>query len=288
MGKLFLLLGVFFSCNSNNIFEFIDNKKDNALGKDFIRKLVDTFNVDIFFETGTCEAKTTINAAPFFKSIFTIELHATLFKNAKAKLATYSHVNIFQGTSPEYMKSIIPNLKGTVLFWLDAHYSGEATALSFDNPNLPEAVTAIRAELAAIKETNIKKCIILIDDIRGFGTEISGVKYLGCWAYPTVQEVQRTLYDINPNFEVALLGDILLAYDKLDYQPLFSETVKACTRTRLYDGYNLSDQELLKLEEIIKNAPLHEKEYIKNLYNNATDITKIQCFGMIFGMDLLQ
>lgn len=272
MKKLFILLTIVsFNIRARDLFEFVDNKTNGALDKQFIQKIVDTFKVDTFFETGTYTADTTINAVPFFKSVFTVELHEELFKAAQLRLAPYKSVHIYHGKSPDIIKAVGPSLDGTVLFWLDAHYSGEGTALSFNNPNASHAVTAIREELAAIKEINIKDCVILIDDIRGFGTEIAGVEYLGCWAYPTLQEVESALRIINPDFECALLGDMLLAYDKFKYQPTFSETVKACTKTRLYNGYNVTDQELLVLEEKIRNAPRHEKEYIKTLYNRMTD-----------------
>lgn len=257
--------------NVYGLFEFVDNKTWGALDQHFIQKLVHTFNVDIFFETGTYKGATTLNAAPYFKKVITVELFDELYENNKYTFLSYPNAKAYHGKSPEVIKEIVPKLQGKILFWLDAHYSGKGTALSGDNHESPEAITAIRGELAAIKEANISDCIILIDDFRGFGIEIENQVYLGCWAYPTIQEVQRALLEINPHFELALLGDMLLAYDKTKYNPSFSDTVIACTKTRLYDGYNLTDAELLKYEEIIKHAPIHEKNYIKTLYTIMTD-----------------
>lgn len=277
MKKPFFLLAMLcFNTFANKPFEFVNNKTNTssgALNKTFIQKMVDIFNVDIFFETGTFTAGTTINAALYFKEIHTVELHNGLFNNAKRKLAKYTHVHVYHGSSPAIIKSVAPICEGTILFWLDAHYSGQGTALSFDDHEAQNAVTAIRGELEAIKDINIKDCIILIDDIRGFGTKIAEKEYMGCWAYPSVQKVQVALLKINPHFEIVLLGDMLLAYDKYKYQPQFSDTVKACTKTRLYDGYNLSDKELLELEHTIMHAPTNEKEYIKTLYNMTTNHT---------------
>lgn len=271
MKKVFLLFVACLNAHAQCSFEFVDNKVDGHLDKKFIQKLVSTFKVDVFFETGTCGAGTTINATPYFKTIVTAELHDGLFASARAKLAPYKHVIAFHGQSPDAIKRFAPSLNGAILFWLDAHYSGEGTALSFNNHEAPDAVTAIRGELAAIKEANIPDCVILIDDIRGFGINIAGTEYLGCWAYPSVQEVQQDLLKINPNFEFALLGDMLLAYDQCKYHPSFSKTVDACTKTRLYNGCNLNDQELLELEETIKHASSQEKEYIRTLYDRMTD-----------------
>lgn len=271
MKKIILLLSI--ACASTHAcFEFVDNKKDHALDKQFIKSLIDAFGCDTFFETGTCGCDTTLNAVPYFKTVVTVELFKPLYQAAKTKLKRYRNVHLYYGKSPETIATIGPHLaKNNVLFWLDAHYSGPGTALSNPNESDPDAVTAIRGELQAIKESGIHNCVILIDDIRGFGTEMHGQEYLGCWAYPTLQEVKSRLLEINPHFEIALLGDTLLAYDASKYKPHFSPTVIACTGTRLYDGYNLTDQELANLENCLMNAPLHEKDFIKNLYNQMTD-----------------
>ncbi|MCX5921924.1 MAG: hypothetical protein NTX86_01190 [Candidatus Dependentiae bacterium] len=270
MKKILLLIAL--SCNSytQNTFECVSYKTHGHLDTIFLQNMVNTFNVDNFFETGTFDAGTTINAVPYFKTIVTVELHDSLFAGSKAKLAPYKNVIPFHGHSPEAIRIFAPQLQGTILFWLDAHYSGEGTALSFSNHEAPDAVTPIRGELAAIKAANLNDCVILIDDIRGFGIEVAGVEYLGCWAYPSVQELKRDLLAINPNFTVMLLGDMLLAYDQSKHQPLFSDTVQACTKTRLYDGYNLSNEELLAAEEVIQHAPEKEKSCLKNLYKLMT------------------
>ncbi|MBY0110258.1 MAG: hypothetical protein K2X90_04055 [Candidatus Babeliaceae bacterium] len=270
--KILFLSFVLFPCMHAKIFfEFVDNKKNGALDQEFLKKLIDVFNVDIFFETGTYCAETTLNAIPYFEKIITVELSEAFFKGARSKLLPFSKVQIYHDESPNIIKKITPTLKGKVLFWLDAHYSGGDTALSFNDPHAPDAITAIRSELAAIKDAGISDCVILIDDIRGFGSEISGQEYLGCWAYPSLQEVHRDLLKINHNFELALLGDTLLAYDATKNHPVFSQAVVGCTKTRLYDGYNLSDTELIEAENLIKNASPNEKKYIKKLYKDMTD-----------------
>lgn len=279
--SLFLFAVLFIATNAQNLLEFKDYKINGALDSNFIKQLVEIFNVDTFFETGTYLAQTTYNTIPYFKTIVSVELHDELFTIASKKLAPHNNVQCYHGKSPEVIKKVAPTIEGSILFWLDAHYSGEGTAISGNNQEVPEAITAIREELKAIEEAQISDCVILIDDIRGFGTEINGQLFLGCWAYPTLQEVQQQLLRINPNFELALLGDMLLAYDKDQAHPQFSNTVKACTKTRLFDGSNLCDQELHELEETIKNAPIHEKNFIKSLYERMTN-----CNDPMFWHDL--
>lgn len=257
--------------NLYGIFEFGHHKGAwGALEQSFMQELINTFDLNVFFETGTYEGHTALNAARCFKEVYTVELQHELYLKSLHTLAGCVNTTAYHGSSPEIIKEVAPHIKGRILFWLDAHYSGEETALSCDDREAAEAYTPIRAELAAIKATGISDCIIIIDDIRGFGIEIAGKRFDGCWAYPTVQELQRYLCAINPHFEYALLGDMLLAYDATKYHPHFSGMVIACTKTRLYDGYNLTEEELLAYQEQIKDAPDHEKYYIRHLYNTMT------------------
>ncbi len=253
------------------LFEFVSNKtSEGVLDDHFFKELKNTFQPDIFFETGTYSGETTMAAIPYFKELVSVEFHEGLAEVAKRKFSEFTQVRVFYGQSPDLIRTIAPALKGTILFWLDAHYSGEGTALSSNDLESPDAITAIRNELSAIQDTGIQDCVILIDDIRGFGTEVSGVDYMGCWAYPSIQEVEKAILKINLHFELALVGDILLAYDKTKYQPQFSEAVKACTKTRLYDGENLTDSELQELEKTIMHASFQEKQCIKKLYSMMT------------------
>lgn len=268
--KKLLLLCIFF-CTTHTTFEFIDYKSQGALSKQFINEIIRVFQPNIFFETGTYSGATTHNAASFFKEIYTVELDQRLYQSAKRKLASYKHIQIFNDKSANTITRLASQLDGTVVFWLDAHYSGNGTAMTFDDQTAAKAITPIREELKAIEEADLDNCIILIDDMRGFGITISGEEYLGCWAYPTIQEIRDQLYRINGNFNIMLLGDILLAYDQTKYNPSFSETVQACTKTRLYDGYNVSDAELIACEQTIMHAPEHEKKFIKHLYSSMTE-----------------
>jgi len=273
MKKLLLLsTTLFLSLSATQKFEFKSYKDaTGALDVRFLQMIRDVFHPDIFFETGTYMGQTTAQVAPFFKEIHTVELHDRLFAEAQAKLKRFKNVTVHHDKSQNAITRVVPNLDGTILFWLDAHFSGEGTATSSDDHKDPNAFTAIRYELQAIKDSGIKNSIILIDDVRGFGTQIGKQEFLGCWAYPTLQEVKRDLLEINPHYEVVLLGDILMAYDADLYQPEFSDAVLACTKTRFYDGSNLTDAELQNATQVIMHMPEHEKELIRFLYTSMTD-----------------
>ncbi len=262
-----------FSCfGADHTLKFVDNKDENGyLKTEFLRQIADTFPMDTFVETGTYTGITTARAATIFKTVHTVELHPKLYEEAKKILHRYENVTVHHGNSSDILKKVLPAIKGTIVLWLDAHYSGESTAMSFNNPNDGNAITAIRSELDGLSESGITDCVVLIDDIRGFGITINDAKYAGCWAYPTVQEICTTLLEVNNNFEFALLGDTLLAYDKTKHTVQLSPVVQACTQSRLYNGKNLTDDELLKAENIISNAQEKESEYITSLYNRMTN-----------------
>lgn len=272
MKKIIVIVFLLSCVNSGaRNFEFIDQKIEGILSKSFIEHIIEEFKPDVFFETGTYSAETTRVAAPYFKQVYTVELHEKLYNDCKEKLKSLEHVHIFNDKSADAIARIAPTINGKIVFWLDAHYSGEGTALTHNNHEAPDAITAIREELLAIKNAHLGDCIILIDDIRGFGVTVGDREYLGCWAYPSVQEVQALLLDINPQFNVVLIGDILLAYDTTKYAPQFSETVIACTKTRLFDGCNIDDAQLVRYQEKIMGAPEREKEFIRSLYTKMTD-----------------
>ncbi len=250
--------------------KFKEYKTRGHLSEAFFSTLKNLFEPDIFIETGTFNGGTTENAAPFFSQIHTVELNNNLFNTSRRILSRFNHVSVYQGRSLELFETLLPTLSGKTVFWLDAHYSGPGTSLSYENENSAEAVTAIREELKTIKNKFIGEAIILIDDIRGFGTEINGVEFMGCWAYPTLQEVQKLLLEINPNFTFKLLKDIFIAYDK-KYIVSTSPVLDACSASRLYDGTNLSNEQLISFERTISQAQGEERAAIISLYKDMTD-----------------
>lgn len=254
-------------------FSFVSNKtEDGSLSAIFMKEFIEIFHPDIFIETGTYSGVTSFNMAPLFKHVHTVELSYDLYTTSQRKLKACSNVTTYHGSSAQTLETIIPQCKGTLLFWLDAHYSGGNTVFSNSNPDNANAVTAIREELEIIAKARLTDCLILIDDMRGFGSVIGKTEFLGCWAYPSIQEVCALGYTINKNFEFILLGDSLLMYDKTKYSPNLSPVVKACTISRLYDGSNFSEEQLVEAEHTIMHSCTEEERiFIKNLYDIMTN-----------------
>lgn len=228
------------------------------LRADFMQFLIKRFNLTTFIETGTLGAGTTLIAAPLFESVHTIELDERLYNLSKERLLHLPHVICHRGESGEVLRAILPTIAGNPLFWLDAHFCGEGSAWGKNE-------TPILEELDAIADSNVKDCVILIDDIRGFGTCKEGVVYR-CWSnYPTVQELKEKLLRINESFQVILVGDILLAYDPSIGTIPTSETVQACTISRMEE---LPEEDINRYLQHLSHAEDIERMFIQSLVEN--------------------
>lgn len=216
----------------------------NHLDAPLMEKLVSLFGIETLVETGTFEGKTAALASRYFKEVHTIELSHQLFKKASKRLKKLSNVHQYEGHSGDLIKTIGPKLKGKTLFWLDAHYSGGGTAKGTTN-------SAIRDEIAAIKESGLKNSIILIDDIREFQGKPESVAFFG--GYPSIKELKELLLTVNPDYELWVLGDMAIAYSKTENITV-SPLVKACTLSRSFDGQEIDAEVVIAEEQILKNS----------------------------------
>jgi len=270
--KIILLTICFSLCkllHGHEQITFIGHKSSSGgLDQKFLESLVKEFKSNVFIESGTYAGETTAVAAPLFGEVHTIELAYKMAEAAKARFINDQNVTVYHGSSAEVFDDIIPKLnqKGAnILFYLDAHYCGEGTAIDKEGSDSPDGLTAIRKEIASIKRCGLKDCVILVDDIRCFGSQINGKLYPSCNVYPSVQEVCKSLTEINSNFCFYLIGDMLLVYDITKHSPNFSPTIRACTISRLFDGSNYSQEELMGAELEISAASGPEKIFLKNL-----------------------
>jgi hypothetical protein len=127
---------------------------------ELLRWLGKAFGIKTLVETGTCEGITPFNLHNDFEQIFTIELHDGLFENARQRLAPFSNVKLYHGSSRTELDKVLNDVpEGPTLFWLDAHSSGPHTAN--DGDPLPDELLVIARRCP--------KALIVIDDMRGLG-----------------------------------------------------------------------------------------------------------------------
>lgn len=125
-------------------------------------------------ETGTHMGDTTDFLAAAAPMVYSIEPEPTLYERAVKRFAGRENIKILHGTSETIFPDLLPRIDGDVNFWLDGHYSGDATFQG-------DRDTPIIQELAAI-DANIGhfgKLAVMIDDIRMFDGG----------AYPSVDEL---------------------------------------------------------------------------------------------------
>lgn len=161
--------------------------------KDYARR----FSIKTLVETGTYLGFMIRATRDIFSRIYSIELDEVLYQRAAKKFSKYKHVKMLQGDSGEVLKNLMGNLSGACLFWLDAHHSSGATFTTGKGKKL----TPIVSELEHIlHQENADDHVILIDDAREFTGEND---------YPTLQELEKLVKTIKPQFVMSVQDDII-------------------------------------------------------------------------------
>jgi hypothetical protein len=144
------------------------------------------FSLKVLIETGTFLGEMVLAMRNQFGRIISIELDKVLYLGAVLRFLGLRHIRILHGDSARVLPEILRSLREPALFWLDAHYSGGATARG-------KKETPIAEELMAILAHPIKEHVILIDDARCFN---------GARDYPTLDTLQGLVGGTGFLFEV--------------------------------------------------------------------------------------
>ena len=160
-----------------------------ALVKEYRRR----FGLRVFVETGTFTGDMINAVVGRFDRIFSIELDDQWYAKAVARFAARRTVTLLQGDSGTRLCEVLAALHEPALFWLDAHYSGPATARgSLDSP--------IVQELEAIAGHPVRGHVVLIDDMREFN---------GSGGYPEAGALVAELRRNHPADVVEIRDDVL-------------------------------------------------------------------------------
>jgi hypothetical protein len=155
-----------------------------------VRTLKD-YGLRSFVESGTSYGDGVAAVLPHVDVVHTIEAWSEAFDFSSNRFKSDGRVKIHFGDSAELLPGILDRV-GPSVFWLDAHYSGDGTALL-------DKETPIVAELEAIAKSEHRDshCIV-IDDARGFGV----------WNdYPSVEWMEESCKELFPNHKFFLEGD---------------------------------------------------------------------------------
>jgi hypothetical protein len=125
-----------------------------------------TIETNIFIETGTYMGDTVNEVKDSFEKVYSIELSDIYSDRAIQRFKNNNNVNILKGDSSELLTQICKSLDKPCFFWLDGHWSGGNTAKGIKDVPLLD-------ELNEIVNNCKMECVIAIDDVRLFGTNIN-------------------------------------------------------------------------------------------------------------------
>jgi len=158
-----------------------------------ISKCAQQYGVRTLVETGAYLGDMVQAMKPRFDKIFTIELSPDYAARARKRFASSPSVTVLEGSSDAVLASLVGKFKQPVLFWLDAHYSGGATARGAQD-------TPVIQELELIFKPGSPRHVVLIDDARLFGTDP---------AYPTVDALTDFVRARAPGYSVSVADDAI-------------------------------------------------------------------------------
>jgi hypothetical protein len=150
------------------------------------------FGAVSFIETGTFTGTTTWLMAHYGLQCKSIELSEGFYRKATRFLGHLPNVELVHGDSAELLGALVGRTPGPHLFWLDGHYSAGMTARG-------QTDTPILRELEQLRDHDMSRSVILIDDLRDFGRG----------SYPSVNALTRFAAVHWPNHVCEVFGDML-------------------------------------------------------------------------------
>jgi hypothetical protein len=147
-------------------------------------------------ETGTYMGEMIDATKKHFERVISIELDTTLASKANQKFLRNKNVTILQGDSGALLPTIIKDLSGKTIFWLDAHYSGGITAKG-------DQYTPIISEVETIASYPQKDTTLLVDDARLF---------TGKDEYPLLSDFKKLIKKLFPKHEFEVRDDVIRIY----------------------------------------------------------------------------
>lgn len=168
--------------------------------EDVVKFLKEKYCVSTFVETGTFLGNTAKWAASLFEKVLTIEFEEKFYKESHEKYSYIDNIRFINGDSRNALKDIVRNERGSILFWLDAHWCGMGSYGENDQCPLME-------EISIINESIVPH-FILIDDARLFLAPPPLPNKIGF--YPGISELINILINKHNRY-LAIIEDVIIA-----------------------------------------------------------------------------
>ena len=152
---------------------------------------------EVAVETGTYRGDTTVFLARHFRETHTVEVVPALAGLARERFRNQPTIIVWDGDSSDVLRSLLPQLRGAVLFYLDGHDSGGITGKGLK-------ACPVREELEIIYASSENRVSVVIDDARLFGTDPD---------YPTIDEVREWMKTLRPTASVRVEHDAIVIED---------------------------------------------------------------------------
>ncbi len=152
---------------------------------------------EVAVETGTYRGDTTAFLARHFRETHTIEVVPALADLARDRFTNQPSITVWDGDSSDVLRSLLPQLKGATLFYLDGHDSGGVTGKGLK-------ACPVHEELEIIYGSGKNRISVVIDDARLFGTDPD---------YPTISEVRQWMERLRPVAIVRVEHDAIVIED---------------------------------------------------------------------------
>jgi hypothetical protein len=156
-----------------------------------------------FVETGTFKGDTAEMAARHFERVFTVEASPELFKDIERRFNDNNQVHAAIGDAPAWLAKLQPQLQGSSIYWLDAHWC------QADNTSGETSQCPLIAELEAIAGL-AENDIILIDDARLFTATPPPPHEISSW--PKFTEIVRRLFALSSRHQLSIINDVIFFY----------------------------------------------------------------------------
>ena len=149
--------------------------------KDELYRIFEENKTNVFIETGSHLGESIQRAIDIgFQDIYSMEIKQDFHFRCQSKFMSFPQVHLALGDSLVKLPEILNRVKEQATFWLDAHMS----MLARNCPTLEE--------IKIIGSHHIKNHIIIIDDMRDFGTKEH--------EFITMDDLMIAILDINPDY----------------------------------------------------------------------------------------
>jgi len=158
-------------------------------------------------ETGTCLGYSTRDLSHHFKTVHTVEIQESLYQAARETFAHNPNIHCHNGDSVSVLRQLSSIVKEPVVFYLDAHWSGdksvdwnasrwkgypvETGCRGVDKAR--ENQNPLHEELKVIMENFTQEAVIYVDDMDKFDANGIGMKDFGFkgedWSHLTVKSI---------------------------------------------------------------------------------------------------